>query len=48
MGDVPIMAGGTIPPWARERLEAAGVAVFPPGSSFEDIVETASRFVGSS
>jgi methylmalonyl-CoA mutase C-terminal domain/subunit len=43
VGDVPIVAGGTIPPWARERLEAAGVAVFPPGSSLDAIVDTASR-----
>ena len=39
--DVPVMAGGTIAPWARKRLEAKGVAVFPPGSSMKDIVATA-------
>ena len=41
--DVPIMAGGTIAPWARTRLEAAGVAVFTPGSPLQTIVDTALR-----
>ena len=40
---IPIMAGGTIPPWARRRLEAAGVAVFAPGSPLAEIVNTAFR-----
>lgn len=39
--DVPVMAGGTIAPWAGERLKARGVAVFPPGSSLQAIVEQA-------
>jgi methylmalonyl-CoA mutase cobalamin-binding domain/chain len=41
--DVPVMAGGTIAPWAARRLEKLGVAVFPPGSAAHDIVETARR-----
>jgi methylmalonyl-CoA mutase C-terminal domain/subunit len=41
--DVPVMAGGTIAPWARQRLEARGVAVFPPGSPLTAIVSTATR-----
>jgi methylmalonyl-CoA mutase C-terminal domain/subunit len=39
----PVMAGGTIAPWAARRLEAKGVAVFPPGSSTKDIVATARK-----
>jgi methylmalonyl-CoA mutase C-terminal domain/subunit len=34
----PVIAGGTIPHYAQERLEARGVACFPPGSSLDDIV----------
>ena len=41
--DIPVMAGGTIPPYAAERLQARGVACFPPGSSLEDIVVHARR-----
>jgi methylmalonyl-CoA mutase C-terminal domain/subunit len=37
--EVPVIAGGTIAPWARKRLEARGVRVFPPGSSVGDIVD---------
>ena len=36
--DAPVMAGGTIPHYAAERLQARGVDCFPPGSSLEDIV----------
>lgn len=39
--DIPVMAGGTIAPWASDRLQARGVAVFPPGSSLQAIVEQA-------
>jgi methylmalonyl-CoA mutase C-terminal domain/subunit len=39
--DVPVMAGGTIPPAAAHRLAARGVPVFPPGSSIDDIVRCA-------
>ena len=42
-GDVPVFAGGTVPPWAAKRLAARGVEVFPPGSSPDDIVATAHR-----
>lgn len=41
--DVPVMAGGTIAHYAVERLNARGVACFPPGSSLEDIVAHARR-----
>jgi methylmalonyl-CoA mutase C-terminal domain/subunit len=41
--DVPVIAGGTIPHYAVERLEARGVACFPPGSSLEDIVAHARK-----
>lgn len=46
--DLPIMAGGTIAPWARRRLEAAGVAVFTPGTPLSDIVDTALRLTSAS
>ena len=39
--DVPVIAGGTIPHYAVERLEARGVRSFPPGSSLEAIVACA-------
>jgi methylmalonyl-CoA mutase, C-terminal domain len=45
--DVPVMAGGTIPHYAVERLEARGVACFPPGSSLEDIVTHARRLANT-
>jgi methylmalonyl-CoA mutase, C-terminal domain len=38
---VPVIAGGTIPHYAAERLGARGVACFPPGSALEDIVTRA-------
>lgn len=37
-GDVPVVVGGTVPPWAAKRLAERGVEVFPPGSSTDDIV----------
>ena len=43
---LPIIAGGTIPPWAADRLEALGVRSFPPGSRLDDIVETARDLTG--
>ncbi|MEX1145309.1 MAG: cobalamin-dependent protein [Acidimicrobiia bacterium] len=46
-GDVPVFAGGTVPPWAAKRLAERGVDVFPPGSSNEDIIATARRLVGA-
>ena len=45
--ELPIMAGGTIAPWARRRLEAAGVAVFAPGSPLTAIVNTATRLTAA-
>lgn len=41
--DAPVMAGGTIPPKAVERLHERGVATFPPGSSLDGIADTARR-----
>src|SRR4051794_39111710 len=46
--DVPVMAGGTIPHYAAERLTARGVACFPPGSQLEDIVTHARRLTNTS
>ncbi len=43
--EIPVLAGGTIPPWASERLEGRGVHCFPPGSSLDDIVGLARRLV---
>lgn len=39
--DVPVIAGGVIPPHMARRLEDQGVRTFPPGSKLEDIVRTA-------
>ena len=36
-----LMAGGTIPPPAARRLREKDIAVFPPGSALDDIVEWA-------
>ncbi len=41
--DLPVFAGGIVPPWAARRLEAQGIAVYPPGSSLADIVDAARR-----
>lgn len=41
LGEVPVFGGGTIPPWAAERLEARGMQVHPPGTSLEAIVASA-------
>lgn len=38
---LPVIAGGTIPPWAVRRLEGQGIHCFPPGSALRDIVEAA-------
>lgn len=43
---VPVFVGGVVPPWARDRLEARGLEVFPPGSSLAAIVEAAQRLTG--
>ncbi len=44
--DKPIFAGGVVPPWARRRLEALGVEVYPPGSQLPEIVAAAERLTG--
>lgn len=43
--DVPVMAGGTIPPHAARRLQERGVEIFPPGSPLDAIATTAARLV---
>ena len=45
--DLPIFAGGTVPPHAKRQLEALGVEVFPPGSQLAEIVESAQRLTQS-
>ena len=45
--EVPVFAGGTVPPHAKKQLEALGVEVFPPGSQLSAIVESAERLTGS-
>jgi len=44
--DLPIFAGGTIPPHAAKELETLGVEVYPPGSQLADIVDAAERLTG--
>ncbi|MFT4825179.1 MAG: methylmalonyl-CoA mutase C-terminal domain/subunit [Halioglobus sp.] len=44
--DVPVFAGGTVPPHAKKQLEALNVEVFPPGSQLAAIVEAAERLTG--
>ncbi len=44
--ELPIFAGGTIPPHAAKQLEALGVEVYPPGSQLTDIVDAAERLTG--
>lgn len=41
--DAPVFAGGTLPPYAVQRLAARGVECYPPGSRLEDIVDAARR-----
>lgn len=41
--ELPIFAGGVLPPASRKRLAALGVDTFPPGSSLEEIVAAARR-----
>ncbi|MBX5465210.1 MAG: cobalamin B12-binding domain-containing protein [Clostridia bacterium] len=39
LGDVPVVAGGIIPPRDAAELEEAGIArIFPPGTPLEEIV----------
>lgn len=44
----PVMAGGTIPPYAVKLLEQSGVQCFPPGSSLAEISRAARRLIGLS
>jgi len=41
--NLPIFAGGVLPPSSCRRLGELGVETYPPGSSLEDIVEAARR-----
>jgi methylmalonyl-CoA mutase C-terminal domain/subunit len=43
--DVPIIAGGTLPPPALRRLAELGVEGFPPGSRLADIVAAARKLL---
>jgi methylmalonyl-CoA mutase, C-terminal domain len=43
--EAPVMAGGTIPPSAKRRLEGRGVSCFPPGSQLDAIVEAADQLL---
>ncbi len=42
----PVIAGGTIPHYAAERLEQRNVSCFPPGSGLDDIVIRARQLTG--
>lgn len=44
--ELPIFAGGVVPPWAKRRLEEKGVEVYPPGSQLPEIVAAARRLTG--
>jgi methylmalonyl-CoA mutase C-terminal domain/subunit len=44
--DLPVMVGGVVPPWAKKKLEAQGVEVYPPGSQMSEITEGAQRLTG--
>ena len=41
--ELPIFAGGVLPPASCKRLGALGVECYPPGSSLDDIVAAARR-----
>ncbi|HMM77226.1 MAG TPA: cobalamin-dependent protein [Gammaproteobacteria bacterium] len=41
--DMPVFAGGIIPPWMVTRLAERGVEAYPPGSSLADVVAAARR-----
>lgn len=45
LDDIPVLAGGTIPPQAVPQLADRGVSVHPPGSSLDEIVEAARRLL---
>ena len=44
--ELPIFAGGVVPPWAKRRLEEKQVEVYPPGSQLPEIVDAARRLTG--
>lgn len=44
--DVPVIAGGTIPPAMARRLADQDVRTFPPGSALGDIVDAARSLSG--
>ena len=43
--DIPVMAGGTIPPRAVRHLQSRGVSVHLPGGSLSSIREAARRLI---
>jgi methylmalonyl-CoA mutase C-terminal domain/subunit len=45
--DLPVFAGGAIPPASCKRLAALGVETYPPGSALEEIVAAARRLTGT-
>lgn len=44
--ELPIFAGGVLPPSTCRRLAELGVETYPPGSTLEQIVEAAQRLTG--
>lgn len=44
--DLPVFAGGTLPPHAAKQLQSLGVETFPPGSDLASIVDSAERLTG--
>lgn len=43
--DLPVFAGGTLPPHALAQLAEVGIEGFPPGSSLSSIVAAAHRLI---
>jgi methylmalonyl-CoA mutase cobalamin-binding domain/chain len=41
--ELPVFAGGSVPPWAKKQLEEKDVEVYPPGSQLDHIVDAAKR-----
>jgi methylmalonyl-CoA mutase C-terminal domain/subunit len=44
--ELPIFAGGVLPPSSCRKLGTLGVESYPPGSSLDDIVAAAQRLTG--
>ena len=44
--DLPIFAGGVLPPSTCRRLAELGVETYPPGSTLEAITDAARRLTG--